>query len=82
MHYCRELTAASWLLLLPMRGDGRYLTELPVQTLNSWKQTVTTGALCLRVEGKTEEREGLYDEREGSREHSGVVPLKGMSDIL
>lgn len=58
-HCCRELTAASWLLLLSMRGDGRYLTELPVQTLNSWKQTVTTGALCLRVEGKTEEREGL-----------------------
>lgn len=42
-------------LLLPLRGVGRYLPALPVQTPNSWKQTLTTGALCLGEEGESEE---------------------------
>lgn len=61
LHVCECSTlqgaaTAAWLLLLSLGGDGGSLTELPVQTLNSWKPTVTTGALCLTEEDRLEER--------------------------
>lgn len=58
--------AAAWLLSVSPGGDGGSLAELPVQTANSWKQTVTTGPLCLRGEQRGEERGGRAGNREGS----------------
>lgn len=52
---CEALCVCVRELLLPLRAVGRYLPALPVQTPNSWKQTLTTGALFLGVEGESKE---------------------------
>lgn len=65
----RAAAAAAWLLSVSPGGDGGSLAELPVQTANSWKQTVTTGPFCLRGEQRGEERGG----RVGNRERGALV---------
>lgn len=58
------------LIALP-GGDGRSLMELPVQTLSSWKPTVTTGPLCLRGGERGRRGEGRTAWREGREQWKG-----------